>query len=432
MDPREACSTLLSGLDEDILEYVIGMLEGDEDQETMEAAVAEFLLSCDHCATEDEAVAKCTELFAALKSSALAVEAEVTAAPGLRILDQKVSIAEADAHLFRDTTKDELGGRLVDIDEALDSRKKRKAQQEMELRAVRAAHQRILAQRAAEEAALQNAVTQAVTLRAQNGAYTGAVEAKPFSLPNPGGGRDLLENASFTMVRGRVYGLIGRNGKGKSTLLRALASRMVGNIPAELMVHYVSQEVQMDDEAKLRTPVEMVVHADVERRMLLAEAATLNGENADDEAARRLQEAYACRNACRNAHRYVFRYAHRYVCRNAHRHVCRYTHRYVCRNAHRYIDRYSDRHIDRYADRDARPFVPAAGGNVAAGAHRSSLGRGARDDAADESGLYARAPRAADDGSFGRLARAHRPCCRHLRQAGPAAARRADQPPINR
>tara|TARA_B100000795_G_scaffold193378_1_gene147702 strand:+ start:598 stop:837 length:240 start_codon:yes stop_codon:yes gene_type:complete len=41
-------------------------------------------------------------------------------------------------------------------------------------------------QRAAEEAALQNAVTNAVKLRRQLGAFTGAVEAKSFSLPNPG------------------------------------------------------------------------------------------------------------------------------------------------------------------------------------------------------------------------------------------------------
>ena len=44
-------------------------------------------------------------------------------------------------------------------------------------------------------------------------------------------------------MRGRIYALIGRNGKGKSTLLRALASRLVGDIPPALTVHYVSQEV---------------------------------------------------------------------------------------------------------------------------------------------------------------------------------------------
>ena len=67
------------------------------------------------------------------------------------------------------------------------TRKKRKAEREAELKATRNAYQRILVQRAAEEAALQNAVTNAVKLRRQLGAYTGAVEAKAFSLPNPGG-----------------------------------------------------------------------------------------------------------------------------------------------------------------------------------------------------------------------------------------------------
>ena len=87
---------------------------------------------------------------------------------------------------------------------------------------------------------------------------------------------DLLENATFTLVRGRIYGLIGRNGKGKSTLLRAIARRTVGDIPPELTVHYVSQEVQLDEETLGWTPTQYVVHADIERRLLLAEAAQLS------------------------------------------------------------------------------------------------------------------------------------------------------------
>ncbi|EOD27746.1 hypothetical protein EMIHUDRAFT_41348, partial [Emiliania huxleyi CCMP1516] len=54
-------------------------------------------------------------------------------------------------------------------------------------------------------------------------------------------GADLLEGATFTLQRGRRYGLIGRNGSGKSTLLRSLASRQLGDIPAALTIHYVSQ-----------------------------------------------------------------------------------------------------------------------------------------------------------------------------------------------
>eukprot|EP00312_Isochrysidales_sp_CCMP1244_P026898 CAMPEP_0202783546 /NCGR_PEP_ID=MMETSP1388-20130828/64635_1 /ASSEMBLY_ACC=CAM_ASM_000864 /TAXON_ID=37098 /ORGANISM="Isochrysis sp, Strain CCMP1244" /LENGTH=185 /DNA_ID=CAMNT_0049453013 /DNA_START=82 /DNA_END=635 /DNA_ORIENTATION=+ len=181
---RDTASTLLAGLDEDVLDYLVTMLEGDEEQEAMEATVAEFLLSTEHVATEEEATAKCRELFAALSCAGAADAAETAAAPEpeLKVLEQKTSIAESDSHLFRDVSKDELGGRLVDLDEALEVRRKRKARQEAELRAVRAAHSRVLAQRAAEDAALAAATTAAVELRAKQGAYTGAVEAKPFSL----------------------------------------------------------------------------------------------------------------------------------------------------------------------------------------------------------------------------------------------------------
>ena len=54
----------------------------------------------------------------------------------------------------------------------------------------------------------------------------------------------------------------------------------MGDIPPELTVHYVSQEVNISDEASEWTPVQFVVHADVERRMLLAEKAELEAQDA--------------------------------------------------------------------------------------------------------------------------------------------------------
>ena len=62
----------------------------------------------------------------------------------------------------------------------------------------------------------------------------------------------------MTLVKGRRYALIGRNGKGKSTLLRAAAARRVGEIPINVSVHYVSQEVKLDEETLEMTPVEVV------------------------------------------------------------------------------------------------------------------------------------------------------------------------------
>ena len=136
------------------------------------------------------------------------------------------------------------------------------------------------------DAELEAARINAVRLRNLEGAYMGQIDAPAFSLSNPGGGPDLLERASYTLQRGRSYGLVGRNGSGKSTLLKAMASRRVGDIPAAVTVHYVSQEVSLSATDMAMTPVQVVVHADVERRLLLEERDTLiaaeeRGENID-------------------------------------------------------------------------------------------------------------------------------------------------------
>ena len=98
------------------------------------------------------------------------------------------------------------------------------------------------------------------------------------TLPNPGGGADLLENATATLAPGHRYGLIGRNGKGKSTLLKFLASRRVPGFDPSTTVHYVSQEVSLTQEQEGVQPAALVVEADVERRLLLEEAAALTAK----------------------------------------------------------------------------------------------------------------------------------------------------------
>ncbi|GAA5858103.1 hypothetical protein JCM8547_005652 [Rhodosporidiobolus lusitaniae] len=80
------------------------------------------------------------------------------------------------------------------------------------------------------------------------------------------GSNRILSNATLTLPYGRRVGLIGRNGIGKSTLLRAMALREV-NIPQHISILYVQQEVVGDD-----TPaIESVLQADVHRTRLLAE-----------------------------------------------------------------------------------------------------------------------------------------------------------------
>jgi ATP-binding cassette, subfamily F, member 3 len=55
-------------------------------------------------------------------------------------------------------------------------------------------------------------------------------------------GNRLLTDASLTLAYGRRYGLVGNNGVGKSTLLRALSRRDIA-VPTHISILHVEQEV---------------------------------------------------------------------------------------------------------------------------------------------------------------------------------------------
>eukprot|EP00455_Lapot_gusevi_P015615 TRINITY_DN1790_c0_g2_i3.p1 TRINITY_DN1790_c0_g2~~TRINITY_DN1790_c0_g2_i3.p1 ORF type:complete len:785 (-),score=212.31 TRINITY_DN1790_c0_g2_i3:93-2447(-) len=93
------------------------------------------------------------------------------------------------------------------------------------------------------------------------------VEIASFSLSPPDGGTELILNAPLRLYTGRRYGLIGRNGIGKTTLLSAMASYEIRGFPTYLRVLHVEQEVVGTDE----TVLECVLTADAERHSLLSQ-----------------------------------------------------------------------------------------------------------------------------------------------------------------
>jgi ATP-binding cassette subfamily F protein 3 len=66
------------------------------------------------------------------------------------------------------------------------------------------------------------------------------IKIDSFDVSMPG--LRILTDSSLTLAYGRRYGLVGQNGIGKSTLLRALARREV-NIPTHISILHVEQEV---------------------------------------------------------------------------------------------------------------------------------------------------------------------------------------------
>ncbi|XP_012673731.2 ATP-binding cassette sub-family F member 1 isoform X3 [Clupea harengus] len=102
-------------------------------------------------------------------------------------------------------------------------------------------------------------------------------------------GKELFVNADLLVVAGRRYGLVGPNGKGKTTLLKHIANRAL-SIPPNIDVLLCEQEVHADD-----TPaVQAVLKADTRRLKLLEEERQLQVllEKGDDSVAERLEKVY--------------------------------------------------------------------------------------------------------------------------------------------
>jgi ATP-binding cassette subfamily F protein 3 len=79
------------------------------------------------------------------------------------------------------------------------------------------------------------------------------------------GGKTLLEESSMVLSYGHKYGLVGRNGIGKTTLLSAIARKDFDKFPRHLQILLVEQEVTGSD----MTVLQSVLETDAERDDLL-------------------------------------------------------------------------------------------------------------------------------------------------------------------
>ena len=89
------------------------------------------------------------------------------------------------------------------------------------------------------------------------------------------GGKALLENATIKLVRGKKYGLIGRNGIGKTMMINSISRGEIEKFPSDIHMLQVEQEVVGDDE----TVLSHILACDVERTDLLEELELLKNED---------------------------------------------------------------------------------------------------------------------------------------------------------
>ncbi|KAJ2966562.1 hypothetical protein NUW58_g10636 [Xylaria curta] len=118
----------------------------------------------------------------------------------------------------------------------------------------------------------------------QLGPGGGAAKTKDIKIENADvsiGGTRILTDTDLTLAYGHRYGLVGNNGVGKSTLLRALSRRDLP-IPTHISILHVEQEITGDDTSALQA----VLDADVWRKVLMRDQTEITARLAEIEAQR--------------------------------------------------------------------------------------------------------------------------------------------------
>lgn len=258
--------------DDTVFEYVVSILEDGEfefgpDGEDAFEAFGAVLVDGGHFSSDKDCKAACKQLAVQLGQDQAPTKSSfrVLAGGPFNMAEMnKATVHASERVSARDMIQTQFEGDedlslMTDKDVA--KMKKKAEKDERAARAALAAHQA----RAAETMA--GAAPQVQRNKGSMGSKD--LHLENFSVSN--GGQELIEDATVTMAFGRRYGLVGRNGTGKTTLLRAMAQHQIKGIPENCQILHVEQEVAGDD----TTVIEAVLACDTERTQLLKEEQTL-------------------------------------------------------------------------------------------------------------------------------------------------------------
>ncbi|KAG5836996.1 hypothetical protein ANANG_G00234560 [Anguilla anguilla] len=281
-------------IDTEVFDYITGVLDcggadfedGDEVFEAVGGVLQE--VSAD-CKNEEEIRDICLQMFNTLKlNNCHPVQKQV-------LLDAPVQLSQISADC--DTACNDVQGIWMvkrGQNTTVDAKKLEKAEAKLKAKHERRTEkdsQKPSSPLVLEEASASQASSKKdnrVDSSGKNRSYDIRIENFDVSF----GERSLLQGAELSLASGRRYGLIGRNGLGKTTLLKMLASRSL-RVPAHISILHVEQEVAGDDTAALQS----VLESDTLREGLLTEERQLNARiasgTADGLETVRLSEIYA-------------------------------------------------------------------------------------------------------------------------------------------
>ncbi|KAK9873180.1 hypothetical protein WA026_021413 [Henosepilachna vigintioctopunctata] len=280
-------------IDDDLQQYVEDVLEnGAEDFENSEEvyeAIGEVLQEISKDKTENDIRNICEDLLNMLRPE----QTNGATSSKTRILNAPIHLGSMAANL-ENNVKDVKSIWLMQRDDSLkvDARKLEKAQAKLQEKQEKRSKDTKVTSVPKLETATASQVTskKESKLEAKGMNRTQDIRIENFDIAY--GDKVLLQGADIVLAYGRRYGLVGRNGLGKSTLLRMIAGGQL-QIPSHFSILHVEQEVIGDETLAL----DSVLQCDTVREGLLKRereiSAIINsGSSADSNLSNELTEIY--------------------------------------------------------------------------------------------------------------------------------------------
>lgn len=284
-------------INNDISEYVESVLEmsGDdfENVDDVYEAVGEVLHEVEMDKTEDDIRKVCAKLLDMMKPD----HAKNKKSNGSlqKMLNAPIQFGDLVTENTADSIDDPNSIWMKNSDEMnrnVDSKKMEKIQ---ELSMKKAAKNKGKAGPASVYRSSEATASQVISKKETRAEASGNNNNKDIHIENfdiAYGEKTLIQNADVTFAHGRRYGFVGRNGLGKTTVLKMISTKQLF-IPSHISVLHVEQEVAGDETLAL----DSVLESDEVREGFLAEEIELNrkinaNEDETGECSERLNAVY--------------------------------------------------------------------------------------------------------------------------------------------
>ncbi|ETV66677.1 hypothetical protein, variant [Aphanomyces astaci] len=285
---KEVLNKTLRGLDEALVDYMVSILSDYDGSDPLVDTIAPFLLSSGFTDDEDEANRYCSSLQAAMQDAGLLATAADDTFKKLDVVQSMEDMSRA--------TEAEMNGIMERMwgfenirktkNYSMDACANTQSQRQIRKEAKKELSELEKDKMDEDEDRMWEDTRVLPDMSTDNGEKDIHVDNVTMNFK----GQTILSNTSLKLIFGRRYGLIGKNGAGKTTLLRFMSHYEIEKFPRHVRMQHVEQESASKLSLVEDSVLSVVLAADYERTLLLAEEKQLLESNDNPERIHKVHE----------------------------------------------------------------------------------------------------------------------------------------------